>query len=99
MALEPIASWGGPATPFQLDGQPPIERQPADGGIWDYAAGHLGFYGYLRIADTHMLRRIGIGLMDLSDRVWRAHYNDRQHPCEAADDAIANEGTCMGCDL
>lgn len=99
MAFEPVASWGSPTTPFQLDEQPPVGRGPADGRLWQCATGHLGFYGWLCVANTHMLRRIGIGLMDLSDRVWRTHYEDRLHPCEVADDAIANEATDMGRDL
>ena len=96
MAFEPVATWGGPDACFQLEGEPPVERRTADGTLWDYAGEHLGFYGYLCVANIHMLRRVGIGLLDLSDRVWRTHYNDRLHPCEAADDAIAHEGTCIG---
>ena len=99
MAFEPIASWGSPTTPFRLDGQLPIRRGPADGRLWQYATEHLGFYGWLCVAIIHMLHRIEIGLMDLSDRVWRTHYEDRQHPYEAADDAIAAAGPCMGRDL
>lgn len=99
MAFNPVATWGGPNACFQLEGEPPVERQAADGALWDYAGAHLGFYGYLRVADSRILRRVGIGLLDLSDQVWRTHYVDRRHPCRAADDAIADEGTCMGDDL
>lgn len=91
-----VATWGSPGTCFQLEGQPPIERQSADDRLWDYAANHLGFYGYLRAANTCILRRVGVGLLDLSGRVWLTHYEGRVHPWEAADDAIATEATNMG---
>ena len=99
MAHTPVAAWGGPDTCFQLEGEPPVERRPADGALWDYAGAHLGFYGFLGVADSRILHRVGIGLLDLSDRVWRTHYEDHRHPSEAADDAIASEGPCMGRDL
>lgn len=99
MAFKAIACWGDPATAFQLDGQSPIERRPADDRLWDYATGHLGFYGYLRVANTRILLKVGLGLMNLSDRLWRDHYEKRQHPGEAADEAITDEAADMGCDL
>ena len=96
MAFKSIACWGGPATAFQLDGQSPIERRPADSRLWDYAAGHLGFYGYLRVANTRILHKVGLGLMDLSDRLWRDSYDERRHPGEVADEAITEEIADMG---
>ena len=99
MDLTPVAAWGDRTTPFQLDGQAPVERRPLDNRLWDYAGQELGFYGYLRTAHTRILRRIGLGLLDLSDRRWRDAYVERQHPWEAADKAIADEAADIGCEL
>lgn len=94
----PMAAWGDRTTPFQLDGQAPVERRPPDNRLWDYAGQEFGFYGTLRTAHARILRRIGLGLLDLSDRRWREGYDTRQHPCEAADKAIADEAADMGCE-
>ena len=99
MAFAPVTDWGSPTIGFQLAGEPLIERRPADGRLWDYAADHLGFYGYLRVANTRILRRVGVGLLDLPDRLWRDSYNNRLHPSEAADHAIADAAAEMGCEL
>jgi len=99
MAFTPVATWGGPSTPLQLTGKALIERTTPSDRLWDYANDHLGFYGFLRVANTHIVRRVGVGLMDLSDRRWRDSYDDRAHPCEAADKAIADEAADIGCKL
>ena len=99
MDLTPVAAWGDRTTPFQLDDQAPVERRPPDNRLWDYAGQDLGLYGYLRTAHTRILRRIGLGLLDLSDRRWRESYDARLHPWEAADKAIADEAAEMGCEL
>lgn len=99
MALTRVANWGGPDTCFQLEGQLPIERRSADDRLWGCAAAHLGFYGYLRVANTHILRRAGVGLMDLSDHLWRDSYDSRLRPDKAADEAIADEAADMGYEL
>lgn len=99
MDLTPVAAWGDRTTPFQLDGQAPVERRPPDNRLWDYAEHQHGFYGYLRIAHTRILRRIGLGLLDLSDRRWRDGCHERRHPWEVADEAIADEAADMGCEL
>ena len=99
MDLPPVAAWGARTTPFRLDGQAPIQRRLPDNRLWDYAGQELGFYGFLRIAHTRILRRIGLGLLDLSDRRWRDADVERQHPCAAADKAIADEAAEMGCGL
>jgi len=96
MALTPVAAWGGPDTPFQLAGQPPIECKATPDRLWDYAGDHLGFYTYLRIANARIVRRVGVGLSDLGDRCWRDAYDGKEHPCKAADDAIAKEAADMG---
>ena len=99
MDLTPVAAWGDRTTPFQLDGQASVERRPPDNRLWDYAGQDLGFYGFLRTAHTRILRRIGLGLLDLSDRRWRESYKARQHPWAAADEAITDEAAEMGCEL
>ena len=99
MDFAPVAAWGGRTMPFQLAGQSPVERRPPDNRLWDYAGQELGFYGYLRIAHARILRRIGLGLLDLSDRRWREGYDARLHPCAAADEAIEDEAAEMGCEL
>ena len=99
MAFIPVAEWGDPSTPFQLAGKLPVGRGPEDERLWDYAQGHLGFSGYLRVADARITRKVGIGLMDLRDRLWWDSYDDRVHPGEAADEAIAEEAEDMGIDL
>jgi len=99
MAFTPVAVWGDPSTPFQLAGKSPIERRPTTDQLWEYANPHLGFYGFLRVANPRIVRRVGVGLMDLSDRRWRDTYDERVHPCKAADDAIADEAADVGCKL
>jgi len=99
MTFAPVANWGSTDAGFQLAGDPAIERRPADGRLWDYAADHLGFYGFLRVANTRILRRVGVGLLDLPDRLWRDDYNEKLHPGEAADQAIADAAAEMGCEL
>jgi len=99
MAFAPVADWGSPDAGFQLAGDPAIERRPADGRLRDYAAGDLGFHGFLRVANTRILRRVGVGLLDLPDRLWRDDYDNRLHPGRAADQAIADAAAEMGCEL
>ncbi len=96
MTFTPVAGWGGPATPFQLTGKQPIGRKPDTDRLWDYAGGHLGFYGYLRVANHRIIKRTGVGLMDLADRRWRDAYDEQAHPSEEADEAIAEESAEMG---
>ncbi len=100
MALASVAAWGGPDTPFQLARQPPIQCKPTPDRLREYAGGHSGFYTYLRIANARIVRRVGVGLLDLADRCWRDAYDGHQvHPCEAADDALAEEAAEIGCGL
>ncbi len=96
MAFLPVAEWGDPSTPFQLAGKRPIWREPVDERLWEYAQEHLGFYGYLRLADARVTRKVGVGLMDLPNRLWRDSYDDQQHPGKAADKAIAEEAEDLG---
>ena len=92
MVLLAVAERGGPTTPFQLTGKPPIGRDPVNQRLWDYAGGHLGFYGFLRIADARISRLALIGLLDLPDRRWRDAYDEEAHPSEEANEALEEEG-------
>ena len=92
MALRAIVERGGESAPFQLAGLPAIEPSTGDVQLWEYAQGHLGFFGFLKVADLRIGRRVMVGLMDLPDRLWRDAYDDGAHPVEAADDALAEEG-------
>ncbi len=96
MTFIPVADWGGPATPFQLTGKQPVGRKPDEDRIWDYAGEHLGFYGWLRVANNRISKRTGVGLMDLADRRWRDAYDEQAHPAEEADEAIGEESAEMG---
>ena len=46
-AIPGIADWGGPATPFRMQGCDAVYRERRDGPdpLWNQAGGHLGFYG------------------------------------------------------
>ena len=99
MAFIPVAEWGGRNTPFQLAGKPPIAREPVDESLWEYAQGHLGFYGFLRIADARITLKVGIGLLDLRDRLWRDSYDEHAHPGDAADDAVTEDAAELGIEL
>jgi len=99
MALTPVTPWGGPDTPFELAGQPPIERPPTPDRLREYAGDHLDFHTYLRVANARIVHRVGIGLLDLADRCWRDDCGAWVHPRKAADDAIAEEAANLGCEL
>ena len=49
MAALPVAGWGGPDAPFQLDTRVPILHRAGQsfsaGRLWEHAGSHLGFYG------------------------------------------------------
>ncbi len=96
--LTPVAAWDDRATPFQLVGRP--GRAPASGwpALGRRRAG-TRLLRHLRTIHTRILRRIGLGLLGLSDQRWRNGYDARLHPWKAADKAIANEDAEMGCGL
>ena len=85
-----VADWGGPETPFRLQGCAEIGRATETGTdpLWTYAAGHLGFYGWLRVASRHAMRTFRCGVLDLPPRDWRDAYDGCVPPKEAADIAI-----------
>lgn len=88
--VPPVADWGGPDTPFQLAGRNPLHpglSRSLD-RFWVYSGGHLGFYGWLRVANRRTDRVFLCGLLDLPERDWWDEYNERVPPAEAADVAI-----------
>lgn len=103
MAFTPVATWGGEHAPFQLQGKKSFlhvrGHDPIHDALHGYAGGHLGFYGYLRVANASIIRRCGIGLLDLPDRLWRDDYDDQLHPAEAANTALEEAAEDMGLEL
>lgn len=101
-AVLDVADWGAPDQPFQLDTRIPIRheagRSASHDRLWEYAGGHLGFYGWLRVVNRRIERAIALSLMDLPDRLWRDEYDDRVPPGEAADVAIDETAAEFGID-
>ena len=97
-----VASWGGPDWPFQLAGRDAIRHRaglnPEHDRLWDYAGGHLGFYGWLRVVNRRIERVTTVSLLDLPDRLWRDEYDDRVPPGEAADIALEEAAPGFGID-
>ena len=100
MAFTAVAERGSETEPFQLTGKNPLlhirGRSITHDHLFDYSGGHLGFYGFLRVANARIERRLVIGLLDLPDHLWRDSYEDGAHPCEAADEFIAECAGEMG---
>ena len=100
MAFTAVAARGSAAEPFQLAGKEPIHHTPGardtHDRLLDYAGGHLGFYGFLRVANARIQGRVLVGLLDLTDRLWRDGYDDEAHPGDAADEAIIEVAEEMG---
>jgi hypothetical protein len=105
--LLPVAEWGDEHQPFQIATRPPIlhvaGRRYAHDRLWEYADGHLGFYGWLRVVNRRIERKLfldtGLGLMDMPDRLWRDDYDDRVPPGESADLAIDEAAAELGMEL
>lgn len=98
-AIPDVADWGGPGTPFRLQGCAAI-RPAASGSadpLWTHAGQNLGFYGWLRVASRHAMQMFHCGLLELPPRDWLGAYVGRVPPEEAADIAveehIARHGT------
>ncbi|MHB0697133.1 hypothetical protein [Roseomonas mucosa] len=89
MAFIAIAARGSDTESLQLAGKelihyPPGARDTHD-RLFDYAGGgHLGFYGFLRVANAHISGRVMVGLPDLPDRLWRDAYDNGAHPGDTA---------------
>jgi hypothetical protein len=100
MAFTDVAARGSATEPFQLAGKNPILHTPGvqetHDRLFEYAGGHLGFYGFLRVANFRIGKRRMVGLMDLPDRLWRNAYEGGAHPSEEADEAIQEAGAEMG---
>ena len=100
MAFTTVAARGSDTEPFQLAGKEPIHHSPGardtHDRLFEYAGGHLGFYGFLRVANARISGRIMVGLMDLPDRLWRDAYDDGAHPGDAADEAITEVAEEVG---
>lgn len=65
------------------------------GTRWDHYANHDPYFGlWLKIIDTTLAHRIGIGLFDLADAPYRDWYDDGITPTEAAGLALAADDTC-----
>jgi len=100
--LLPVAEWGDEHQPFQVATRSPIRHMPgksnASDRLWEYANGYLGFYGWLRVVNRRIERKLflgtGLGLMDLPDRLWRDEYDGRVPRGEAAD--VTREGRRHG---
>ena len=100
MAFTAVAARGSAAEPFQLAGKEPIHHAPGvrdtHDRLFEYAGGHLGFYGFLRLANARISGRVMVGLLDLPDRLWRDAYDDGAHPGDAANEAITEVAEEMG---
>ena len=55
----------------------------------NYAGGDRYFALWLAIADRHVARKIGLGIMDLADICYRDLYDDGVSPKDAAAEAIS----------
>lgn len=67
-----------------------------DGSSWfEGAKGprvfHLGFYGYLRLANAYCMRRCGLGIFDLRDVLWRDAYDNQTDVEEFVDQLLRDE--------
>lgn len=85
-----VADWGGPNTPFRMEGCDAVYRERRDDPdpLWSYAGGQLGFYGWLRVSNCYATRTFLSGLLQLPSRDWLGLYNGRVPPTEAADVAF-----------
>jgi len=85
-----VANPGGPDTPFRLMWRSRIHPGPLpdQDPLWTCAGHHLGHYGWLRVADQHIRRTFGCGILDLPPRHWQGMYEGCVPPTAAADVAI-----------
>jgi hypothetical protein len=83
-----VTQRGGPLTPFQLDGELPVELPIIQTPLWHYAGCHLGFYGFLCIANARLSRLGKVNVLDMPSRAWRAAYDAGDHPIDEAEKAL-----------
>lgn len=88
----PVLRWGSEREPFQREGQPAITEMSACATTAEYAAGHLGFYGYLRVANRICIRIAGVGIFDLPDQCWWDSYEAQEPPGDVVRAALEEEG-------
>ena len=50
------------------------------------------FRDWLRLVDTELAKRCGLSHDDLADQPWRAWYDERMTPAQAADECLVSEG-------
>ncbi len=96
-----VIDWGGRDRAFVFACLGRITRCPSSepDRLWTHAAGHLGFYGWLMVANSHAARTckwIILDLLDLPPRDWRGEYDGRVPPAEAADIAIDEHESVRG---
>ena len=96
-----VIDWGALDRPFVFAGLCPIAGcdPSAPDRLWTHAAAHLGFYGWLRVANAHAARSckwVILDLLDLPPRDWRGEYDGRVPPREAADVAIDEHESMCG---
>jgi len=96
-----VIDWGDRDRAFAFPGLGRITRCTSSkpDRLWTHAAGHLGFYGWLKVANSHAARTckwIILDLLDLPPRDWRGEYNGRVPPEEAADIAIDEHESVRG---
>ncbi|QDD97427.1 hypothetical protein [Roseomonas mucosa] len=89
MAFIAIAARGSDTESLQLAGKELIHYPPRCPGhprppVRLRRGGHLGFYGFLRVANAHISGRVMVGLPDLPDRLWRDAYDNGAHPGDTA---------------
>jgi hypothetical protein len=53
---------------------------------------HLGFYGYLRVANAMCLQKSGVSIFDLGDARWKDAYEEQRLPIEMVDETLREAG-------
>jgi len=57
-----VAEWGGKNKPFRLETRVPLihlrGHSYSHDRLWEYAGGHEGFYGWLRVVNRRIERKL-----------------------------------------
>ena len=89
-------SWGDETSPYINSRGVVMDRERCKpyvaltGGA--YGSEHLGFTGYMAVADAICVARFGLGVHDFADQTWRDWYDDRVTPFDAVQMMAENEG-------
>jgi hypothetical protein len=86
-----VRMWGGPNTPFQFAECAPIWPDETPDEFTAPAAGHVGFYGWLRATNARVQRlsQSTYTLLDIATVAGlRAAYAECRHPRSVAQDAL-----------